>query len=88
MKSALLLILFLFSFHQTVPVETEHLGSFDVYMINNKVIEVHYRGKLNKCIALYLIKKLEQECEAVDESVLDSVYQFEPKIDTIKISRI
>ncbi len=79
MKIALLSIFLLFSTNQKVPIEKEHVGTFEVYMNNEDEVEVRYTGKYNKCFTLYLIKRVETDCEnnQIDQ-YLDSIYQFRP----------
>jgi hypothetical protein len=79
MKIALLSIFLLFSTNPKVQTDKEHIGSFDVYMNDQNEIEVHYLGKYDKCFTLYLIKRVNSNCELqIDEFRLDSIFQFEP----------
>ena len=77
MKIALLSIFLLFSTNTKVPIEKEHIGTFEVYINNQDEVEVRYTGKYDKCFSLYLIKRIYPDCDSlIDIERLDSIFQL------------
>lgn len=90
MKTLLISMLLLFATNQTPKqTEKEWIGTFQVFFNENDEIEIYYDGNFQKCFTLYVLDKMNPECDSIlDKAHLDSIFQVtiievpKPKIKT------